>query len=190
MNELARYIQSQISISDDDVKMIVSKFSELDIGKGKHLVKKGQVVTSFFFIKKGGLRIYFNKDDKQVTGWLAFENEFFTELNSLKTGKPTYFNIEAIEDTTLLVIDKTQMELLYQTFPLWQQFGRQIWENAFLKVVEAILSYQTMTAEERYLALLQQSDILQRVPLKQLASYLGVTQTSLSRLRKNIKGIH
>ena len=79
------------------------------------------------------------------------------------------------------------MELLYKQFPAWQQFGRQIWENAFLKVINGILSYQTMTAEERYLHMMKQSALLQRVPLKQLASYLGITQTSLSRLRKNIK---
>ena len=86
-----------------------------------------------------------------------------------------------------MVIDKSQMEVLYKQFPLWQQFGRQVWENAFLKVIHAILGYQTMTAEERYLAMMKQSDLLQKVPLKQLASYLGITQTSLSRLRKNIK---
>lgn len=187
MTELTNFIKSQINISDEDLQTILSYFQERLIEKERYILKKGQIATSYYFIKSGGLRIYFDKDDKQITGWLAFENDFFTELNSLKSGQPTHFNIQAIENSTLLSIGKSEMEVLYKDIPLWQQFGRQIWENAFLKVVNGILSYQTMTAEERYLYIMKQSDILQRVPLKQLASYLGITQTSLSRLRKTIK---
>ena len=118
---------------------------------------------------------------------MAFQNDFFTELNSLKSGEPTQFNIQAIESSALLTIDKSQAKLLYKQFLSWQQLGKQIWKNAFLKVINGILSYQTMTAEERYLNMIKQSDLLQQVPLKQLASYLGITQTSFSRARKNIK---
>ena len=187
MRELNDFIKSQINISDEELQIVLSNFHERTIDKGRFLIRKGQIVTSYYFIKSGGLRIYFDKDDKQITGWLAFQNDFFTELQSLKSGQPTLFTIQAIETSTLMIIDKSQMEVLYKQFPLWQQFGRQVWENAFLKVIHAILGYQTMTAEERYLAMMKQSDLLQKVPLKQLASYLGITQTSLSRLRKNIK---
>ena len=187
MTDFGDFIKSQIDISDKDLQNILSHFQEHTIKKDKFLIIKGQIVTCYYFIQSGGLRIYFNKDDRQITGWLAFQNNFFTELNSLKSGQPTQFNIQAIEDTVLLSIDKIKMEKLYQDFSVWQQFGRQIWEDAFLKVINGILSYQTMTAEERYLNMMKQSDLLQRVPLKQLASYLGITQTSLSRLRKNIK---
>ena len=79
------------------------------------------------------------------------------------------------------------MENLYKQFPLWQEFGRQVWEKTFLKLLEGIISFQTMTAEERYLSAMQESELLKRVPLKYLASYLGMTPTSLSRLRKTIK---
>lgn len=187
MRELSNFINSHINVSDKDLQTILSHFQERTVDKDRFVIQKGQVVSSYYFIKSGGLRIYFDKDAVQITGWLAFQNDFFTELTSLKSGQPTQFNIQAIEPSTLLTIEKSQMELLYKQFPLWQQFGRQIWENAFLKVINAILSYQTMTAEERYLQMMKQSDILQRVPLKQLASYLGITQTSLSRIRKNIK---
>ena len=187
MIALSNFIKSQINISDEDLQTILSNFQQRTIDKDKFLIKTGQIATSYYFIISGGLRIYFDKDDKQITAWLAFENDFFTELKSLKSDQPTKFNIQAIESSSLLTIDKAQMELLYKQFPSWQQFGRQIWEDAFLKVINGIISYQTMTAEERYLNLMKQSDLLQRVPLKQLASYLGITQTSLSRLRKSIK---
>lgn len=132
MTELSNFIKSQINISDEDLQTILSNFQEWTVDKDRFLVKKGQIVTSYYFIKSGGIRIYLDKDDRQITGWLAFQNDFFTELNSLKSGQPTQFNIQAIERTDLLKIDKSQMELLYKQFPLWQQFGRQIWENAFL----------------------------------------------------------
>lgn len=187
MAQLSDFIQSKINLSEKELQAILFHFQPRTIRKHQFLIKKGQVVGSYYFIQSGGLRIYLDKKEKQVTGWLAFENEFFTELHSLKSGQPSHFNIQAIEDTTLYSIEKMQMEKLYNDFPLWQQFGRQIWEDAFLRVIHGLLSYQTMTAEERYLAMLQQSDLLQKVPLKQLASYLGVTQSSLSRIRKNIR---
>jgi len=187
MTELSHFIKSQINISENDLQIILSNFHKRTIAKDKFVIKKGQIVSSYYFIKTGGLRIYLDQDDKQITAWLAFQNDFFTELNSLKSGQPTQFNIQAIEDVTLLAIDKTKMEKLYKEFPVWQQFGRQIWENAFIKVVNGILSYQTMTAEERYLSMMKQSDLLQKVPLKDLSTYLGITANSLSRIRKNIK---
>jgi hypothetical protein len=79
------------------------------------------------------------------------------------------------------------MEQLYKQFPSWQEFGRKIWENNFLKLVEGVIGFQSFTAEERYLSTMQESEFLQRVPLKHLASFLGVTPSSLSRLRKSIK---
>ncbi len=115
---------------------------------------------------------------------MIFENEFFTELSSLKSGKPTQFYIKAITDTVLFAVDKNSMNDLYETIPEWQCFGRLTWENAFLKVTDGIISHQTLTAEERYLAAMQQSNLMEKIPLKQLASFLGMTPTSLSRIRK------
>lgn len=187
MGELGNFIKSHVDINDNDLQIILSKFQVLTIEKDRFLVKQGQVVASYYFIDSGGLRIYMEREGKQITGWLAFQNDFFTDLQSFQTGQPSQFYIQAIESTTVFTIEKSLMESLYTQFPVWQEFGRKVWQTAFLKVVNAVLAYQTMTAEERYLAMMQQSDLLQKVPLKQLASYLGVTQTSLSRLRKKIR---
>ena len=186
MEKLSNFIQSKIHIAEADLQIICSYFQERTLAKNSFLVKKGQLVTAYYFIQSGGIRIYLNHNDREITGWLAFKNDFFTELGSLTTGQPTAFNMQAIEDCQLSYIEKKDMDSLYQRYPAWQQFGRQLWEDAFIKVVNGILAYQTMTAEERYLAIMQQSDLLQKVPLRQLASYLGITPTSLSRLRKKI----
>lgn len=85
------------------------------------------------------------------------------------------------------MISKNEMEELYLRYPEWQRFGRELWEDAFLKVVNGILSYQLLSAEERYKNMMEGSDLLQRVALKDLSTYLGVTPNSLSRIRKNIR---
>jgi CRP-like cAMP-binding protein len=187
MSKFKNYIKSQINIDETELDIIISNFTELKIAKDRFALKQGQVVNNYFFVQSGGLRIYFDHNDKQITTWLALENEFFTDLASLKNQNPSKFYFQAIEDSILLTIKADKMEQLYIQFPKWQQFGRQIWEINFMHLVEGIIGFQTLTAEERYLALMNNSELLQRVPLKQLASFLGITQTSLSRLRKKIK---
>jgi CRP-like cAMP-binding protein len=187
METLKKYINSQIKIEETDLEIILSNFKELKIAKDRFALKKGHIATNFFFVKSGGLRVFFDHNDKQITSWIALENEFFTDLSSQKNQVPSKFNIQAIEDTVLLIIKSDKMEQLYKAFPIWQQFGRQVWETNFINLVEGVLRFQTLSAEERYLSTLTESELLQRVPLKHLASFLGITQTSLSRLRKKIR---
>ena len=187
MESFKSYIKSIVNIEDADLESILFSFKELKIQKGNFVLKQGQIATNYFFVQSGGLRIYFDDGEKQITLWIALENEFFTDLSSLKNKVPSRFHIQAIEDTVLFTINSYTMEQLYKQYPLWQQFGRQVWEINFLKLLEGIIGFQTMTAEERYLMAMQESELLQRVPLKHLASFLGVTPTSLSRLRKTIQ---
>ncbi|HEU4495468.1 MAG TPA: Crp/Fnr family transcriptional regulator, partial [Flavobacterium sp.] len=126
-------------------------------------------------------------EDKEITVWLAFENYFFAELSSLKNNTTSRFSIQAFENCVLYTIPYVQMEQLFNQYPGWQKFGREIWEQAYLNVVDGIIAHQTMTAEERYLMALQQPEIMKRVPLRYVASFLGITTSSLSRLRRKIK---
>jgi CRP-like cAMP-binding protein len=187
MDKLKTFIKSQIKIDETDLNIIISHFKELKISKDRFALKKGKIATNFFFVKTGALRIYFDHNEEQITSWIALENDFFTDWASLKNKLPSKFNVQALEDTVLLAIEAGKMEQLYGQFPPWQQFGRQIWESYLIKLVDGIIGFQTFTAEQRYLSLMKESDLLQRVPLKHLASFLGVTKTSLSRLRKKIK---
>ncbi len=178
---------NDILIDEADLETIVSNFKEVKIVKDKFALKQGNIATHFFFVKSGGLRVYFDHNDQQITSWIALENEFFTDLSSQKAQVPSKFNMQAIEDTILVTIHSDKMEQLYQQFPIWQAFGRLIWEANYRNLLEGVISFQTLSAEERYLSAMTETTLLQRVPLKYLASYLGITQTSLSRLRKKIK---
>jgi len=187
MDELASFIKSRIHIDHSDLESILSKFKQKTIPKGKLLLKRGQIASQYFYVKSGALRFFYGEFNEQLTAWVVFQNEFFTEISSLNPQKPTRFNIEAIEETALNYIDKADMEQLYKQYPIWQEFGRITWEGMAIRMIDEIIRFQTLSAEERYLEFLKIPGFLQRVPVKQLASYLGITPNALSRIRKNIR---
>ena len=149
MEGLKNYINSQIEIDETDLEIVLSNFKELKLVNGRFALKQGQIAINYFFVMSGGLRVYFEHKEKEVTSWIALENDFFSDMVSLKNKVPSRFNIQAIEDTVLCIIPSDKMEQLYRQFPPWQQFGRQVWETNFLKLVEGVIGFQTMTAEER-----------------------------------------
>lgn len=165
----------------------MSKFEKKTFDKGAFVLTKGEIANQYFYVNSGGLRFYFGEYSEEVTAWIFFQNDFFTEISSLNPQKPTRFNIEAIEETELIVIDKIEMDKLYQLIPVWQEFGRKIWEGILIRQTDQMLKYQALSAEEMYLEFMKIPDFLQKIPLKQLASILGITPNSLSRIRKNIK---
>lgn len=187
MEVLKKYIQSKVKLESSTLERILTSFETKLYEKDKAVVRKGQYVTKYYFIAKGGIRIVIDTPEKEVTAWLIFENNFFSDLESLRSGQVSKAKILALEDTEIYSIEATKMHKYYDQFSEWQEFGRLIMEDAFLNVVESLISFQVMDAEARYLKLLEKSDVINRVPLKQLASYLGITPNSLSRIRKNIR---
>jgi CRP-like cAMP-binding protein len=187
MEKFTSFIKTYIGKDEIDLKLILSKFKEKIVPKGKFILKKGQIANQYFFIVSGGVRFFYGEYEQQNTSWVVFSNEFFTEISSLNPQKPSRFNIEAIEETELLVIDKTDMDFLYSHIPVWQEFGRKVWEQMSVRMINQIVSFQTLSAEERYLQFMDTPELLQKVPVKHLASFLGITPNALSRIRKNIK---
>jgi CRP-like cAMP-binding protein len=187
MKEFSDFVKSKITIKESDLNTIISCFKTKQVKKGQLILKRGQTAYQYYYIVSGALRFFFGNHDEELTAWVVFQNEFFTEISSLNPQKPTRFNIEAIEDTELLYIDKPDMERLYKQFPAWEGFGRITWEAMAVRMIDQIISFQTLSAEERYVEFLAKSELIQRVPVKQIASYLGITPNALSRIRKNIK---
>lgn len=190
MKDFSDFIRSKIVIEQSNLQDILSKFKKKFVRKGQLILKRGQIANRYFYIKSGALRFFYGEFDQQLTAWVVFQDEFFTEISSLSAQKPTRFNIEAIEDTELLCIDKQDMEKLYKEFPAWQEFGRITWEDMAVRMINQIISFQTLSAEERYLDFMTNSQLIKRIPVKQMASYLGITPNALSRIRKNIKQNH
>jgi CRP-like cAMP-binding protein len=152
--------------------------------KGKNVQEIGHTCKTIYFVKKGGVRIYYFKEATDITESFEFENAFVARAESLFTGKPSRKAIQAIEDTTLIAIDSNKLFKLFDTHHDLERLFRKIIETSYVNTVNRIESLQFNTAEERYKALLKDApDVLKRVPLKHVASYLGITQVSLSRIR-------
>ncbi len=169
MQQLSDFIKSKVAIEETDLQIILSKFKEQTVKKGKFVLKKGQIANQYFFIKSGGLRFSYGAFGVRDTSWVVFQNRFFTEMFSLMPQKPTRFDIEAVEETVLLYVSKPEMELLYRQFPVWQEFGRKTWEGLAVGMIDQIVSFQTLTAEERYLEFRKTPELLQKISIKNLA---------------------
>ncbi|MFN4235563.1 MAG: Crp/Fnr family transcriptional regulator [Bacteroidia bacterium] len=186
-DSLIAYCNSIHALSKDAEQALCNISSTLQIEKNKDLQPIGHTCKTIYFIEKGALRIYYYKDGTDITESFEFENSIVARAESLFSGKPSKKAIQAIEDTTLIAIDANKLFILFDAFPEIERLFRKIIEQAYVKSINRLESIQFNTAEERYINLINEhKDVLKRVPLKYIASYLGITQVSLSRIRASM----
>lgn len=184
MQQLLNYIKSIHPLPAEALEALFSISSEVAFKKNTDVQPIGHTCRTVYFIKKGALRIYYLKDGVDVTESFEFENAIVARAESLFSGKPSKKAIQALEDTALIAINAPALFKLYDDYPSLERLFRKIFEDAYVKTVVRLESLQFHTAEERYQNLLKDHPyILQRVPLKYIASYLGITAVSLSRIR-------
>lgn len=181
------YLAQFHPISPNTKKAIQGICNEVHMPKNKDLQSIGHTCKTIYFVKKGIARIYYFKDGTDITESFAFENSLIARAESLFTGRPSKKGIQVLEDAQFIGINSTALFELYDEYPEIERLFRKIFESAYVDTVNRIESLQFHSAEERYRALLKESpNVLQRVPLKHIASYLGITQVSLSRIRAQI----
>ncbi len=142
------------------------------------------------FVEKGALYSYTvdSKGNQHVIRF-AFEGWWMANLQSFFTGNPTTLNIEVLEDSELLVLDRTNHEKLLEEIPAYERYHRIIIQNAYVALQQRAENALGLTAEEKYARLIAQNpEFLNRVPLNLVASYLGVSPETLSRVRGNFGG--
>lgn len=155
-----------------------------EISKGDLLVKSGEICDSIYFIKKGVLRGFIEEDGKEITTWLTVENEIVATITGFLLRKPTMENIQAIEDCELLGIRFEDLNRLYLKYPSFNIVGRKITELYYVYAEQRAYITRLHDAETKYEILMDlYSHFLNRIPLKYLASFLGITIETLSRVR-------
>lgn len=184
MDAFSEQLNKYVKTTTDELTTIRQYFAARTLKKSRFLIRCGQISDEFLFIEKGCLRVFRERDTHEVTGWFAFEDDFFCELSSFIPQKPSVFSVQAIEDTTIWSINRDRIDELFIKVPIFETFIRRFWEQVITHLVDNVVSFQTETAEKRYEKALKHPKLIQRVPLKYLSSYLGITPTSLSRLRK------
>lgn len=184
MNELLAYFHQFQILAPASQNGMLAISSVVKIKKNEDLQPIGHTCRTIYFVKKGIARIYYYKDGVDITESFASENNIIARVESLFSGKPSRKAIQILEDAEIIAINATKLFKLYDDFPQIERLFRKIFESAYVETVNRIESIQFHTAEERYSALLHETpDIIKRVPLKYIASFLGITQVSLSRIR-------
>lgn len=162
-------------------------FQLMQLKKGEILLDFHTVCRHYYFVNKGALRIFFLNNGEECTSWFAFENYFFTEQESYTNGSFSNYCIIAMEDAEILQISKTDMERLLAEYDWWKDFLLYNQQQIIIKLVESVKSFQTQTAQDRYEKLFHHPEFIQRTKQKDLATMLGITRHSLSRLRKKVR---
>ncbi|MCP9752666.1 Crp/Fnr family transcriptional regulator [Ferruginibacter sp. HRS2-29] len=186
--QLTRYIKGIITVKDEELDKILSFFKPMKVEKNELLVIHGQTSQRTFFVGNGCLRIFFiTEDGQEVTRYLAFENNFATALCSFISKEPSLEFIQALEPTSLLYISHKDFYHLLEIIPSWENFYRHYLENAYVNNTNRLMSFLTLDATERYRQLLSTNPkIVQRLPNKIVATYLNISQETLSRLKSKI----
>ncbi|WP_417361346.1 Crp/Fnr family transcriptional regulator [Galbibacter sp.] len=185
---LQKKINETIDITDQEFEHAKTLFIPKKLRKRRFLLQDGDPCIYTCFVEKGLLRS-FRIDDKGNEHILQFgmQGWWVADLYSFLTGESSEYNIEALEDSELLLITKPSWDLLLKEVPAFERYFRILIQNNLIATQNRLMRNMTLTAEERYSKLIREfPDIIQRVPQHMIASYIGVTRETLSRLRGQI----
>lgn len=187
MKQIRKFMDNISPLNDSDWNFFSSKLKEVKFDKNTTVLKLGKIEEHLSFISKGIVRYYIPKEESDLTFGFSFENEFVTAYDSFLTQTPTEYQIETLTETILWQISNKDLQEVYKSTINGNVIGRKMAEKMYLIKSKRELSLLSKTAEERYLDLFSDRPILlKEIPLKYVASYIGVTPQALSRIRKRI----
>jgi CRP-like cAMP-binding protein len=188
MENILKKVHQLYPLSQKALELFLAGMKQVALPKGALLVKEGEISSKIYFLENGAVRAFHYKEDKEVTFWFGFEGEMVMTLLSYIANKPGYETIELLEDSTLYEMNHSYLQNLYKENIELANWGRKMAEEEFLKAEKRFLSQQFHSAREKYEALLElYPRITERVQLGYIASYLGINQVTLSRIRSGLR---
>ena len=186
MSDLQQYIQSYFPVPPENLRTIAEAFREETLEKDAFFMREGQYCSKISFIKSGLIRIFrLSEDGREVTQWISTPGYFVTDLASFVFDAPGRWSIQALTDCELFTIDRDKYNGLGNTIPQWKELDKLFIARCFIILEERVFKHLHLSAEERYLELMQHNpELFNQVPLQYLASMLGMTPETLSRIRK------
>jgi CRP-like cAMP-binding protein len=185
-NKLLYYFNKWSDITEADEVLILSAFEPVSIKKKKDLLVAGQVCSYLYFINKGCLRSYYvDSKGMEHIYQIRMDNSWISDLESFFNRNPSKYNIEALEESSLLRISNDRLDQLLIEIPKLERYFRILFQKAYINALNRLNATMWETAMDRYIEMLKEHpEIFQRIPLVYIASYLGITPESLSRIRK------
>ena len=172
----------------EGIKDYLSKHSySCSFRKGKLLLKAGEICEHVYFIKKGAVRGFVKDGTKDITTWITAENEVVSSISSLDAREPAQENMQAIENCELLALTYAHFQELYIKFPEFNILARKLLQKYYQDAERRAFIARVTNAEKKYqLFLIRYGHLANRIPLKYIASFLGITLETLSRVRKRL----
>lgn len=184
MKDLENYIKSYFGISNEEMDKVTSLFTESELKKGDYYIKKGQYCDKFSFVQEGFIRVFISIDKKEITQWISSKGYFITDLNSFIFRQQARWNMQALTDCKLYTIDKSNYGKLKEILPHWTEIEMQFIAGCFINLEDRVFSYLSKSAEERYHQLFENNkELFNQVPLQYIASMLGMSPETFSRIR-------
>lgn len=189
-SNILQYVSRYITLSEEEEAFFISVLKHKKLRKKQYLLQAGDVCRHECFVLSGCLRSYYvDEQGQEHVVQFSVENWWTSDLASFISGKPATYNIDALEDSEVLQIEKNDLEQLYVQVPKFDRMFRVLLQNAFVAQQERTAQSLSLSAQEQYLNFIKKyPDVEQRVPNHQIASYLGITPESLSRIRKQYSG--
>jgi len=188
INLFRKNIQRFVSFNDEEWDLVVPYLAEKRLKKNQLFAEEGKKAREIAFILEGNLRQFYVKDGEEKTTYFYFENHLMSSYISCITGQPSALSIEALTPSRLLVFTYPILQSLYAQSKQWEKFGRLVAEYLAIGLEERMVGLLLLSPEERYHQLIQSNKqkILERIPQHYIASYLGITPVSLSRIRNRL----
>ena len=189
MVEITQHIESYLGIKPKEFAQIEDFFIAQEVKKGDYLLQSGKYNSDLSFVKSGYIRMY-NIDDKsgkEITQWIATPGSFVTDISSLFFGKPSRWNIQSISDSELLTITYDNYQKIGNHIDNWPMLEKLFMAKCFSTLEDRVYSHLSMTSEERYRFFFEYNpNLFNQVPLQYIASMLGMTPETFSRIRKKL----
>lgn len=184
MKDLLLYLDSIYPMSNELKDHLASILKVKELAKKTYLLRAGHVCRNIYFINSGLLRCFYIKDDHEVSSWFMKEGNVIVSIESFYEQKQSYESIQALEDCTLFYIEYAELQFIYRNFIEFNFIARVLTERYYTLWAQQLYGLRMQQAQERYAWLLENfPELIQRVPAKYIASYLGITQVTLSNIK-------
>jgi CRP-like cAMP-binding protein len=187
MRKLIENIKVYVSLNSNEIGHLEESIEKKTYNKNDIIFTEGKIADKIYFVNKGCVRLFYNVDGNDKTAFFYTEGQFICAGESYTFNIPAVENYQAVEQTDIYVFSKSKIEILLSKVPEMEVIARIATENELITCQKVIASFVTKSAEERYLDLLNtKGELFLRVPQQYIASFLGVSPETLSRIKKRI----